>query len=420
MLLLMSIFILALSGLGVRNNQNFNERVHLRIKTEVLAHDLKVQKEVAEAANLAKSAFLAAASHDLRQPVHAIGLLVGALRGAALPPEVVHLVERIEESTSAMDGLFSGILDISRLDAGVVDVQPEVFAIQPLLDRIYNDYSVEAAQKSIRLVIHPCSAVVRTDALLIERIIRNLVSNAVRHTNAGRVVVGCRRTMDRIRIEIWDTGPGIPPSERERIFQEYFQLQNPERDRTMGLGLGLAIVRRLSGLLGCPVRLNSMPGRGSCFSVEVPTAPRAAIANPALVRPHSAQVTGLILVIDDEETIRDAMVSLLTTWGYSVIAAGTGSEMKDRLSHCPTRPDVIICDYRLRGNENGIDVVREIQTECNEEIPAMLITGDTGPDRLMEAQASGLLLLHKPVPNGKLRAAIISLMEASKLLNAAD
>ena len=188
----------------------------------------------------------------------------------------------------------------------------------------------------------------------------------------------------------------------------------------MGLGLGLAIVRRLSGLLGCPVRLNSRPGRGSCFSVEVLTAPRTAIANPALVRPHSAQVAGLILVIDDEETIRDAMVSLLTTWGYSVIAAGTGGEMKDRLSHCPTRPDIIICDYRLRGNENGIDVVREIQTECNEDIPAMLITGDTGPDRLMEAQASGLLLLHKPVPNGKLRAAIISLMEASKLLNAAD
>lgn len=420
MLLLMSLFILAMSGLGIRNNQNFNERVHLRIKTEALAHDLKVQKEVAEAANLAKSAFLAAASHDLRQPVHAIGLLVGALRGAVLPPEVVRLVERIEESTLAMDGLFSGILDISRLDAGVVDVQPEVFAIQPLLDRICADYSAEAALKSIRLVIHPCGATVKTDPLLIERVIRNLVSNAVRHTNAGRVVVGCRRTNDRIRIEIWDTGPGIPTNQTDRIFQEYFQLQNSERDRTMGLGLGLAIVRRLSGLLCCPVRLKSMPGRGSCFSVEIPTAPRTAILNPALVRPHSPQVAGLILVIDDEETIRDAMVSLLTTWGYSVIAAGTGSEMKGRLSHCPTRPDVIICDYRLRGHENGIDVVREIQTECNEEIPALLITGDTAPDRLMEAQASGLLLLHKPVPNGKLRAAIISLMQASNLLNVAD
>ena len=420
MLLLMSLFTLAMSGLGVRNNQNFNERIHLRIKTEALARDLMIQKEVAEAASLAKSTFLAAASHDLRQPVHAIGLLVGALRGADLPPEVVRLVERIEESTAAMDGLFSGILDISRLDAGVVDVHPEIFAIQPMLDRICNDYRIEAAQKSVGLVLHPCGVLVETDPLLVERIIRNLISNAVRHTIAGRVVVGCRRIHGRIRIEIWDTGPGIPANERERIFQEYFQIQNPERDRTMGLGLGLAIVRRLSGLLRCPVRLNSITGRGSCFLVEVPTAPWKVIAKPALAGPQALQARGLILVVDDEEAIRDAMVSLLTTWGYSVMAAGTGKEMKDRLSQCSTRPDIIICDYRLRGGENGIDVVRDIQTECNEEIPAMLITGDTGPDRLVEAQASGLLLLHKPVPNGKLRAAIVSLMAASSLLNAID
>lgn len=419
MVILMSLFILAMSGLGVRSNQNFKELVHLRIQTEALARDLTTQKELAEAASLAKSTFLAAASHDLRQPVHAIGLLVGALRGAALPPESARLVERIEEATSAMDGLFSGILDISRLDAGVVDVHPEIFSLQPLLDRICSDYSIEAAQKSIRLVVHPCGALVETDPLLIERIIRNLVSNAVRHTSKGRVVVGCRRIRDRIRVEIWDTGPGIPPNERERIFQEYFQLQNPQRDRTLGLGLGLAIVRRLSGLLHCPVRLKSVPGRGSCFSVEIAKASEIA-PNLASSRPPAPLIRGLVLVIDDEQAIRDAMVSLLTTWGYSVIAAGSGTEMKDLLSQCSVRPDAVICDYRLRDDENGIDVIRDLQAECNEAIPAMLITGDTAPDRLVEAQASGLLLLHKPVPNGKLRAAIASLMEASNTLDAID
>jgi signal transduction histidine kinase len=420
MTLLMLLFFLAMSGLAIRNNQNFKELIHLRIRTEALARDLRKQKEVAEAASLAKSSFLAAASHDLRQPVHAIGLLVGALHGTGLPPEAVNLVERIEESTSTMDGLFSGILDISRLDAGVVGVQAEIFAIQPLLERICSDYRIEAQKKSVRLATHPCGALVETDILLIERIIRNLVSNAIRHTSDGRVVVGCRRLRDRIRVEVWDTGPGVPPTETERIFQEYFQLQNPERDRTMGLGLGLAIVRRLSTLLNCPVTLKSEVGQGSCFSVEIPRAPATAIPSNPPLQLYSPSIHGLVLVIDDEQAIRDAMFSLLTTWGYSVITAGTGREIKDLLARCPNRPDIIICDYRLRGDENGIDVVHSLQTEFNEAIPAMLITGDTAPDRLVEAKASGLLLLHKPVPNGKLRAAIISLMEASKAMSAPD
>jgi CheY-like chemotaxis protein len=250
-----------------------------------------------------------------------------------------------------------------------------------------------------------------------ERILRNLVSNAVRHTDAGRVVVGCRRRTGAICVQVWDTGPGIPLAERERIFQEYFQLQNPERDRAMGLGLGLAIVRRLSNLLFCPVTLRSELGRGSCFSIEIPEAKETSnIVETRVVGSAAEFVRGLILVIDDEAAIRDAMHSLLTSWGYAVIAAGSAAEMLASLAQCPKRPDMIICDYRLRGEENGIDVVRQLQSECNEAIPAMLITGDTAADRLLEAQASGLLLLHKPVPNGKLRAAIVNLMAASDLI----
>lgn len=409
MLLLMLIFTTAMGGLGVRANWAFKELVNLRLRTIELADDLRKQKDVAEQASLAKSTFLAAASHDLRQPVHALGLFVGALRALDLPPEGVRLVGRIEESTNAMDSLFSAILDISKLDAGVVHVHPQSFPIQSVINRICADYLQEAQSKSIALVRCPCSLIVRTDPLLLERVLRNLISNAVRYTQAGRrVLIGCRRRGPSVSVEVWDTGPGVAFADRERIFQEYFQLQNPERDRAMGLGLGLAIVRRLTDLLGCPVALRSQLGRGSCFSVAVPRSESASSARSP--DPILASVPkGLVLVVDDEKAIQDAMESLLTGWGYSVITAGSGAEMKAKLADCSEFPEVIICDYRLRAEENGINVIQELRSEFNEAIPAMLITGDTAPDRLIEAQDSGLLLLHKPVPNAKLRAAIVNL-----------
>jgi signal transduction histidine kinase len=414
MLLLMLVFITAMGGLGVRANRSFKELVTLRIRTNELADDLRKQKELAEQASLAKSSFLAAASHDLRQPVHALGLFVGALRAVALPPEGIRLVERIEESVVSMDGLFSAILDISRLDAGVIEARPEAFSIKPMLNRICDDYAREAEEKSIALICCPSSAIIFTDPPLLERILRNLVSNAVRHTRSGRVIVGCRRSAGSVRIEVWDTGPGIPPHERDRIFQEYFQLRNPERDRAMGLGLGLAIVRRLSVLLDCPIKLRSRPGQGSCFSVEIPIAAGPAVsARPNALANTAEAARGLIVVVDDEEAIRDAMYSLLTSWGYEVIAAGSGAEVMHLVARLAESPDLIICDYRLRDDENGIDVVEQLRDRCNRAVPAMLITGDTAADRLMEAQASGLLLLHKPVPNGKLRAAVVNLIAAS-------
>ncbi len=421
MFLLMLVFTVAMGGLGIRANQAFAELVGLRIRTNELADDLRKQKERAEQASLAKSTFLAAASHDLRQPVHALGLFVGALRATALTADGLSLVERIEESVTAMDGLFSAILDISRLDAGVVSIRPEAFPIQPLLDRVCADHADEADAKSIALVQCRCSATVLSDPVLIERIVRNLISNAVRHTRSGRVVVGCRRQGDRVRVEVWDTGPGIPLLERERIFEEYFQLENPERDRTMGLGLGLAIVRRLSVLLDCPVRLRSQSGRGSCFSVEIPRAAAIAPADKSNVVDAEAEANrGLIVVVDDEAAVRDAMSSLLTSWGYAAIATGSGAEMIAHLARFAVRPDLIICDYRLRGKENGIEVVRQLRAECGEGVPAMLVTGDTASDRLAEAQASGLLLLHKPVPKGKLRATIANLIARPKLPESTD
>jgi signal transduction histidine kinase/ActR/RegA family two-component response regulator len=415
MVFLMLVFIAFMGALGVRANRGFNELVGLRIRTSELAKDLRKQKELAEQASLAKSHFLAAASHDLRQPVHALGLFAGALRAVpGLPDEATQLVERIETSTAAMDGLFSAILDISRLDAGVVEVRPQSFALQPLLDRICSDHAGEASEKSVTIVQRPTDAAVFTDPHLMERILRNLISNAVRYTERGRVLVGCRRRGDAIWVEVWDTGAGIPGAERERIFEEYVQLQNPERDRTRGLGLGLAIVRRLCVLLSCELELRSQPGRGSCFRIAVPLA-KALPSSPPAFDPAAVDTgLGLVLVIDDEAPIRDGMRSLLTGWGYQVITAGSGSQMLANLAPSARRPDLIICDYRLRDGENGIDVIAALQAEYHEAIPAMLITGDTAEDRLIEAQASGYLLLHKPVPNGRLRAAIVNLMAASE------
>ena len=412
---LMPVFIITMGALGMQTTKNFKELVELRIRANELAEDLKSQITVAEEANRAKSLFLAAASHDLRQPMHAIGLFIGALRAVQLPNEAVRLLQLIDGSVVVLDGLFSTLLDISRLDAGVVEVRKKSFLIQTLLRRICNDHVGEAKAKSISITLVECSLSVYSDPILMERVVRNLISNAVRYTQHGRICVGCRRRGDEIRVEVWDTGVGIAPEDQERIFQEYFQIGNPERDREKGLGLGLAIVRRLVGLLDCPLTVCSEPGRGSCFSVTIPLAKdrELTLESPKTSEPPE-KVRALIAVIDDEAPIREAMSALLTGWGYSVVSAGSGEEIIERFATCPFRPDLIISDYRLRDNETGIQVIDRLQSEFNEAIPAMLITGDTARDRLIEAQASGLLLLHKPVANSKLRAAISSLIAASK------
>jgi two-component system, sensor histidine kinase len=419
--LLMVVFVCAMGPLGIRANQSFKQLVGLRIKTEYLAEDLREQKEIAERANLAKSTFLAAASHDLRQPVHALTLFVGALRDVPMPPEGQHLLEQIETSTNAMDGLFAALLDISRLDAGIVEVHRCAFAIEPLLERICRDHAAEANEKGLSLVRQSSRAIVDSDPVLVERILRNLVSNAVRYTNKGRILIGCRPKGAFLSVQVWDTGVGIPPDQLDRIFQEYYQVGNVERDRTKGLGLGLAIVRRLTDLLDCQLTLRSQLGRGSCFAVALPVARVAPEANTIeLDRTSGAFAHGFIVVIDDELAIREAMSSLLGRWGHDVVVAASGDEATRRLSARPARPDLIICDYRLRGGENGIAVIERLRADYNERIPAMLITGDTAPDRLAEAKASGLLLLHKPVSNTKLRAAIIHLIADPDIDSVAD
>ena len=281
-----------------------------------MVRDLRIQKEAAEEANVAKSKFIATASHDLRQPVHALGLLAGALQGHAMNDDMRRLVGQIGGSVTAMDGLFDSLLDISRLDAGVVETQIEDFPIQPVLERVCRDYLIEADTKGLRLVWSRCSAIVRTDPFLLERILRNLVSNAVRYTDRGGIVVGCRRG-NRLRVEVWDTGRGIPLEQQGQVFREFFQLETPERDRAKGLGLGLAIVDRLAKLLDCAVTLRSEPGKGSVFMISVALAQGQRLGVPSPQgAPMFVMPRGLILVIDDDPVIQSAMQSLLS-WGMT-------------------------------------------------------------------------------------------------------
>ena len=390
--------------------------VHERQAVARLAVDLRRQKEIAEEASRAKSRFLAAASHDLRQPVHAMGLLIGALRNAPTNTERQHLIEQIEMSADAIDRLFAALLDISKLDAGVVERRRQTFALDTVLARVCDDYMGEAAAKGLTLSHVRCRAIVDSDPALVERIVRNLISNAVRYTDAGRIVVGCRRRGSSVVMQVWDTGRGIAADQQELVFQEYYQVGNPERDREKGLGLGLAIVRRVADLLECDLRLRSEPGRGSCFEISLPLAQEAAMPISESVDEMSAVSSkGLVVVIDDEKAIRTGMSALLTNWGYQVLAAGSGDEAIELLAGCAVRPDLLICDLRLRDSENGIEVIERLRTEYNASIPAMLITGDTAASRLLEAQASELLVLHKPVPNSKLRAATAHLIATGSL-----
>jgi len=380
-------------------------------KAITLQHAYAEQKAIAEQASLAKSRFLASASHDLRQPVHALGMFIGALRGHRLAARTREVIDHMDSSIGALDNLFTSLLDISRLDAGVTESKPYAIPVSPLLARICRDLQGEATAKGLTLTSVATRLVVESDPVLLERVMRNIVVNAVRYTETGGVLVGCRRRGAQVSLEVWDTGCGIAPEHRKAIFEEFYQVSNPDRDRAKGLGLGLAIVRRLTTLLDHPLTLESRPGHGSVFKVSAPR--RAATAETAATSAESLVAglrTGFIVAIDDEAAVRVAMSQLLVSWGHQVVAAASGDEALAALADCPTRPDLIICDYRLRDGENGLDVIQRLQAEYNEDIPVLLVTGDTAPERIREAEASGYPLLHKPLAYARLRAAVHNLL----------
>ncbi|WP_062480491.1 ATP-binding response regulator [Variovorax boronicumulans] len=388
------------------------DSLELRFENLYLLRQLRLEKDAAERSDLAKSRFLAAASHDLRQPVHALSLFVGVLRGQALPAASRHVVDSIGRAAAAMGLLFEGLLNISRLDAGVVRVKARPFALAGLLDQIQLEFAPQAAGKALSLRLRAGDAVVHSDPALLDRVLRNLVENAIRYTVRGGVLIGCRRAgADALRIEVWDTGPGIPPTEQEQVFWEFHQLGNPERDRTKGLGLGLAIVRRTAALLGHPLALRSRVGRGTVFSVTVPLARQSLPAPEAPPAPLPADTGRLVLVAEDDGESRLGLQLLLESWGLHVIAAEGGDELLALAARQPGKPALIVSDYRLRAGETGIDVVDRLHEEYNDDaIPALIVSGDTDPRRLSDVAARGWQMLHKPVDPAQLQATVSQLI----------
>jgi signal transduction histidine kinase/CheY-like chemotaxis protein len=370
-----------------------------------------------ELANQAKSRFLAAASHDLRQPLHALGLFVAQLRARMSAGERSRVVERIEAALAAMNELFNALLDISKLDAGVMTKNITEFPILRLLKRIESTFAEAALEKELSLRVVSSSAWVRTDFILLERILFNLVSNAVRYTSRGGLIVGCRRRGAELQIEVWDTGVGIPPDQRRNIFGEFYRLGEPSRDRHAGLGLGLAIVDRLCRLLDHPIALTSIPGRGSRFSVTVPSV--AARAEGVQLRvPLQAQLDisrgKLVVVIDDDPLVLDGMRGLFRSWGCRVVTGATGSVALTGLAEHDHQPDLIISDYHLPDGKTGIEVIERLRSAFGSPIPAFLISGDINPERLREARAKGYHLQHKPVDPMMLRAMFSQLVKKER------
>lgn len=368
--------------------------------------ELRERKEQAERATLSKSRFLAAASHDLRQPMHALGLFIAELSQQTHAPASRRLVERIAASAEAMENLLDSLLDISKLDAGALEPNIRAFALQPLLERIALGQRPGAIGHDLLLKVRPAKYWIESDPVLIERILGNLVSNAVRYTRGGTVFVGCRRRGRHLRIEVRDNGVGIADEAQEIIFQEFVQLDNPARSQDKGLGLGLAIVRRLTDLLGHRLEVRSRPGRGSVFALEVPIAASLAQRTSFDARRQPGDLGGLRIALIDNDPLAEAgMKSLLESWGCEVVAGGSADLVVDALERAGQSPQLVISDFCLHG-ACGIDAVRTLRGRFDPELPAVLISGDTGPDTQRLAQHEGLPLLHKPVRPARLRAVL--------------
>jgi signal transduction histidine kinase/ActR/RegA family two-component response regulator len=360
-----------------------------------------------EAANQAKSRFIAAASHDLRQPLHALGLFVAQLHGRLRAAERSQLVGRIEDALSAMNELFSALLDISKLDAGATTINITVFPVAQLLAHAETTFAGAAREKKLSFRAMPSDAWVRSDFILLEQIVFNLITNALRYTRSGGVVVGCRKRGDQLRIEVWDSGIGIAADQHDKIFGEFYRLGEPDRDRRAGLGLGLAIVDRLCRLLDHPIEVRSTVGKGSVFAVTVPLAPANKRAIEASIVPRaqpSLSHDKLVLVIDDDPLVLEGMSGIFRKWGCRVITADSDSKALKAVAEQDDLPDLIISDYHLANDRTGIETIEWLRGELSAQIPAFLISGDTDPATLYEAKAKGLHLLHKPVDPMALRA----------------
>ncbi|MBP2295836.1 hybrid sensor histidine kinase/response regulator [Azospirillum rugosum] len=375
---------------------------------------LRAAKEEAERANLSKSKFLAAASHDLRQPMQSMFLFASALHPHVTSERGRNALTMLERGLDTMKGLLESLLDVSRFDAGGIRPAIEDVPLRPVLDHIAASYLPVAAAKGLQLRVREGrDMVVRSDRNLLGRMIRNLVENAIRYTEAGIVELDCREADGRVHIDVLDTGIGIPAGQLDRIFEEFHQLANPERDRGQGLGLGLSIVQRLSTLLDHPVLVRSEPGRGSVFSIAVPLGNAGEPGTQPAAQPVLEDGAGrLALLVDDDSIVLLALQTMFRSWRYETLIAASAEEAIEKLRADGREPDVIVADYRLRGGERGTDTVRRITAFLGSAVPAIILTGETSPEWQKEAADLGFGVAFKPVTPRQLQEALQRCMGA--------
>ncbi len=382
--------------------------IKLRFKNTDLVKILRRENERAVSASNAKSSFLAAASHDLRQPLHAMGFFIESLKKQLTNPAQIYLLQKIERTSNNLRGQLNDLLDISKIDAGIINPHVTPLSVNDIFRTLKRVLSPLAQEKKVLFRTLPVSWIIESDAHMIDRILNNLVSNAIRYTDSGgKILLGCRKRGNYLRIEVHDTGIGIPEHLIDHIFSEYYQINNPERDQSRGLGLGLSIVKGMCDLLFHKIEVHSTIGKGTKFMITVPLSNRIPVATTNINHTFNLTMkTGNIILIEDENDALDAMSDLIGNWGHTVLPFGAEKEALSYLCNHDFVPDMIITDFRLREKRTGTQAISAINNYFKMKIPAIIITGDTARHRMLQAQESGHVLLHKPILPAKLRTVI--------------
>ncbi len=380
---------------------------------KLIALALEAAKHQAEQANIAKSRFLAAASHDLRQPLQTLALLQGLLAKTADATKMQKLVVRLDEALATMSGMLNTLLDINQIEAGIVKAEIARFPVDALLDRVREEYADQAESDGLKLRVVGCGVLVASDRHLLEQMLRNLVSNALKYTKRGKVLVGCRRRAGLLSIEVWDTGIGIPATELEAIFEEYHQLGNVARQRSLGLGLGLSIVKRLSLLLKHKIRVRSRLGGGSVFAIDIPTKGdsvpagiASSVRDAAAEESPKARRTGTVLVVEDDPEVRDLLELLLAEEGHRVVTASDGVVALGLVKTGKAHPDIVLADYNLPNGLDGLQTIAKVRESLRRLVPAIVLTGDISTGALSNIARHSCILLNKPVKTKELVQAI--------------
>ena len=414
------VYLVVMALISRLNYQSIGRSLIIRHENRELINSLKKQTQAAEKSSRDKSSFLASASHDLRQPVHSLSLLSSAISPEIHTDKGRKILKQINKANEVMLELLNSLLDISKLDAGIVKPQLAKTNIDEIFKTLADEFKEVADNSGLKLKLRACQYVVKTDPVLLSTILRNLIQNALFYTAKGKVLVTCRKQGDFIKLQVWDTGKGIAKEYQETVFEEFRQLHNPERDQNKGLGLGLAICKKLTDILDIELSLKSVLAKGSVFSLKIPYLDEVESKTyqskklpPVYLEAAPNYQNLVILVIDDNKDVLEAMTALLGKWACVVLTASSVEETVVIAKNHATKIDIIMADYRLREETTGVEAINAFNQYSGYSLPSILITGDTSPERMQEISSHGLPVLHKPIKEPQLKVIIGRLLRIS-------